>query len=358
MDPPFTDCSSHVVTTRGGVIENTHLIHVAVTSVIGDILYSTGDPRRVTLVRSAAKPVQALAIVNTGALEEFEFDDQDLALMCASHSAEGGHIEKAQLMLGKIGAREEDLRCGGHPSILPAIATRWIQEGFVPGRVYNNCSGKHIGMLAGAKTIGAPFKDYQMLEHPIQQRVKAAVEDLADLAESEVTWGVDGCNMPAPAYPLKNLARTFAVFAQSADLASTDAGSVSPTVAAQARIFGAMSSYPFFVAGSRRFCTALMQEFRGQLIGKVGADGCYAIGVRESARTRQLGADGALGIAVKVEDGNPDILHAAVVEILEQLGILKGEPMEDLACFHRPRFENTMGIEIGGIEFRFRLKRL
>ena len=67
-----------------------------------------------------------------------------------------------------------------------------------------------------------------------------------------------------------------------------------------------------------------MRAFQGSLIGKIGADGCYGIGIRASERTKQLGTDGAIGIAVKIEDGNISILYSAVAEILEQLQL--GEP--------------------------------
>jgi hypothetical protein len=45
------------------------------------------------------------------------------------------------------------------------------------------------------------------------------------------------------------------------------------------------------------------------------------IGVRACARTRELGAQGALGISVKIGDGNIDVLYMVVSELLERLGI-------------------------------------
>ena len=169
------DC---VVSNRGGIVENTHQIHAAITDSSGTLLFSIGNPDRVTLLRSAAKPAQALAIVETGALEKFGFDDVDLALMCASHNSEERHLARARAMLQKIPASEDDLQCGGHLSISPEIAHVWIKSGITPTAVYNNCSGKHAGMLAGAKAIGAELRDYHNLNHPMQQRVKHVTEDL------------------------------------------------------------------------------------------------------------------------------------------------------------------------------------
>ena len=110
-----------VTVYRGEAIENTHDAHVAVVDDEGRLLYSFGDPCRTTLARSAAKPAQALAVLETGALERFGFDDADLALMCGSHSSEERHIERARAMLAKAHATEADLRCGGHPPISDAV---------------------------------------------------------------------------------------------------------------------------------------------------------------------------------------------------------------------------------------------
>ena len=174
------DC---IVSDRGGIIENTHRIHAAVVDSTGRLLYSIGNPDRITLLRSAAKPAQALAIAETGALEKFGFDDFDLALICASHNSEERHLARARSMLKRIQASEDDLRCGGHPSISPEIAHVWCKAGLQPTGIHNNCSGKHAGMLAGAETIGAEIQNYHRLEHPMQQRVKHVVEDLCQADE-------------------------------------------------------------------------------------------------------------------------------------------------------------------------------
>ena len=55
------DC---VTSDRDGIVENRHYVHIAVVDEAGKILFSAGNPSRVTLVRSTAKPAQALAVVN------------------------------------------------------------------------------------------------------------------------------------------------------------------------------------------------------------------------------------------------------------------------------------------------------
>jgi L-asparaginase II len=98
----------------------------------------------------------------------------------------------------------------------------------------------------------------------------------------------------------------------------------------------------------------LMNAFGGALVGKLGADGSYGIGVRASsqtaAHTAKAGAQsaqGALGIAVKIEDGNVGVLYAVVAEVLAQLDIGTAEQRAKLDSFHTPRMLNTMGVATG-----------
>lgn len=349
----FDDC---VTTDRGGIIENKHDVHAAVVDASGRLLYCVGNPRRMTLARSAAKPAQALAILETGGCEQFGFDDADLALMCASHSSEERHISRALTMLNKVSVDEKDLRCGGHPALSDAVNRAWIKQDRSPTPVCSNCSGKHAGMLAGSRAIGSDFKNYHKPDHPIQLRVKRVVEELCGLDEHSLRWSIDGCNLPAPAFPLCYLAQIYATLADAADIVSENKHLASSRTSNVARIFRAMASYPELVGGEGRFCTLLMRTFEGVLIGKLGADGCYGIGVRASEQTQRIGAQGALGISVKIEDGSIEILYAVVLEILEQLQIGTPAMRAQLRVFHHLVRVNTVGVVTGRVSLDFKLR--
>ncbi|KAL3462321.1 L-asparaginase II [Aspergillus heterothallicus] len=345
-----------IVSDRCGIVENRHEIHAAVTDATGNLLFAVGDPLRMTLARSAAKPAQALAIMETGCFEQFNFDDVDLALMCASHNSEEKHIQRVRSMLDKISAAEEDLCCGGHAALSEVVSRDWIKRDFTPTPTYNNCSGKHAGMLAGSKALGAGFGVYHLPAYPMQMRVKQVVEELSGL-DHMVKWGIDGCNLPAPALPLQYMGKIYAIIAASADSVAKSSGLPART-RALSQIFHAMAQYPDMVGGEGRFCTLLMHEFQGALIGKLGADGCYGIAIRASEETKALGAVGAIGIAVKVEDGNIGVLYSAVVEILERLQIGPPKSRQKLAVFHHPDILNTAGVVTGGLTHPFELRRL
>ncbi|KAF2788628.1 L-asparaginase II protein [Melanomma pulvis-pyrius CBS 109.77] len=360
-DCPSQKSEDVILTHRGGIIENTHRIHAAITDANGNLLYAIGDANRVVLARSAAKPVQSLAILETGAADRFDFSDADIALMSASHSSEARHILRAQSMLQKVDAEEGDLTCGGHPAISAAVNRAWIKEDYVPTGICNNCSGKHVGMIAGAIALGAPVYGYQAPGHAMQQRVKRAVEQMSGLSEDQVRWAVDGCNLPAPALPLKNMALMYARLAEAygGDV-KEESGQEDTRKHHLARIHKAMSAHPELVGGEGRFCTALMEAYGGLLVGKVGADACYGVAIRArpTSGTDSISEDRAIGIAVKIEDGNLDILYSAVPEILEKLNIGTKEMRHQLDSYHHPKILNTAGVVTGGVRHNFKLRRV
>ncbi|MGN6230208.1 MAG: asparaginase [Trinickia sp.] len=344
-----------VTTYRGPAVENRHHAHVAVVDGAGRLLLAFGDPHRATLPRSAVKPAQALAVLETGALERFGFDETDLALMCASHSSEDRHIARARAMLAKAHVTEEEMRCGGHPPISEAVERAWIKRDFVPTPVCSNCSGKHAGMLAAALAMGQTTTNYERPEHPLQQRVRRTMAELVDLNEADIAWGTDGCNLPTPSFALDGLARLFMKLAHAADKAARGEPA-STRDAALARICGAMTAHPEYVAGEGRFCTVLMSAFGGNVVGKVGAEGSYGLGVRAGAHGVD-GIDGPIGLAVKVEDGNGAMLTAVVTELLHELRIGTPSQRAQLDAFRAPTIKNTVGLEVGRTEVRLPLTR-
>ncbi|KAI1749492.1 L-asparaginase II protein [Xylaria castorea] len=344
-----------VVVYRGAVVENTHRVHAAVTDATGNLLFAVGNPHRITLARSAAKPVQILSLLEIDGFDRYGFDEADIALMCASHSSEEAHIARAHSMLDKIPAKEQVLRCGGHEALSSEVNRRWIREGFTPGAICNNCSGKHIGTYAAARLLDENrATDYHLPTHEIQAKVARTFQELSGLGPDEIQWAVDGCDLPAPALPLRDIGYLFAKVAAGAD--AVEQGAVPARSRHLAQIFNAMWRHPDLVGGKGRFCTELMLHFHGGLIGKLGADGCYGVAIRGSEQTRRLGAQGAVGIAVKIEDGNIEILYAAVMEILQRLHIGTQEQRQSLCTFHYPARTNTTGETTGRVTFDLQVR--
>jgi L-asparaginase II len=316
--------------TRSGLTESTHLVHVAVADANGSLFASSGNPTRVSYWRSSAKPFQALPLVQDGAADHFGFGNEELALCCASHSSEPEHLAAVERMLARIGCSESDLACGPHPPINAEVAAKVVREGIQLSPRWSNCSGKHTGMLALARHHGWPTADYQRPEHPVQRRIISEVSRHSGLREQELHLGVDGCTAVCFALPLAAMARAYASFSTS-------------TAAAEERLREAMWSFPHRVAGRGRLCTELMEVCRGEVLAKVGAEGVYG------AALPRLG----LGIALKVEDGDPASSPASLLSVLKQV-LARRDPSRleqlaqaRLASFAEVPITNTRGVNVG-----------
>ncbi|MGH7734897.1 MAG: asparaginase, partial [Gemmatimonadales bacterium] len=171
-----------IISTRGDLVESVHRVSVAVVKADGrmdgrsdgareqmrELIASSGDPEMVTYWRSAAKPFQAMPLVEDGAADRWKLSEAELALTCASHSSEPIHREVTDSFLKKIGCTEADLACGPHTPWGAGAAERVVKEHLVPTPRRSNCSGKHSGMLALAKHHGWPTAGYNAAGHPVQ----------------------------------------------------------------------------------------------------------------------------------------------------------------------------------------------
>ncbi|MCL6515665.1 asparaginase [Alicyclobacillus sp.] len=329
-----------VEVVRGPLVESQHRGDIAVVDRAGRLLWSVGDPHRVTYARSSAKPLQALPLVESGAADAFGMSDEEIALCCASHSGEEIHTERVLALLRRIDIDPKHLRCGAHAPYHAASYERLLRGGASPEAVHNNCSGKHAGMLAMAKFLGADLDTYLEPDHPVQRRILTAVSEVTGVAEEDIVLGTDGCGVPVFGLPVDAMARAYAQFT---DPDPAEMGE--PRARAMRRIARAMVSHPHLVAGTERFCTGLMSAGGGALLGKAGAEGVYCAGV--------MGA--GIGLCVKVEDGDARAAYPSVVETLAQAGLVSPDVLAKLEGFRRPQLHNHAGTWVGEIRPVFRL---
>ena len=285
-----------VETTRGGLVESIHRVSVAVTDPAGHLLAGAGDPGLVTFWRSAAKPFQAIPLVEDGVLERFGLGSEELALACGSHSSEMVHLAVAERFLARIGCAEDDLACGPHPPLGSAVA-REVADRHTPLTPrWSNCSGKHAGMLALARAHGWPTGGYEQAGHPVQDRLLACVAAWTRVPAGQIVLGVDGCTTVCYGLSLHAMAGSYA------RLVTSDAP-------AARQVCEAMMRHPDLVAGTGRFCTEVMMALPGEIVAKIGAEGVYSAGLPRAG----------LGIALKIEDGDMRSAPLALLGVLRQV---------------------------------------
>ncbi len=324
---------------RGPRVESAHRGMVAVVDERGTILDACGDADAPVFTRSAAKPFQAMPLLEASGEKEFHLGDDEIALICASHGGEPRHVRLAEAMLRKGGFRVADLECGAHPPMHEGSASALARRGAAPTALHNNCSGKHAGMLLACRLLGLPAAGYADPGHPLQRRIRATVARYAGIPESQIVDAVDGCSLPVFRLPLAALARAYARLL-AVRIPGEDRGSAS----ARSRIVRAMVRSPFMVGGTGRFTTDFLAAGRGRWIGKEGAEGVYAVGLAPSSGGR------AVGIAFKIEDGSTRPRDAVTLDLLSRLGRLPPEARRALDAYAEPRVLNARGLDVGRIE--------
>jgi len=327
-----------VLVRRGenGSPEATHLATAIAWVPEGGRGLPTSPPDRgdfVTYFRSACKPFQALPLVERGHADSLGLDAGALAVMCASHNGADEHVLAVRDILARSQVDESELLCGFHYPEDAKNDAR-LRAGLVaPSPVYNNCSGKHAGMLALAHAEGWPRADYVGFGHPVQLACIGAVAEVCGVDRNGLPLGIDGCSAANPALPLSAMATGFARFAQ----ARPDQGDARER--ALARLRRAMGEHPEMVAGEGRFCTDLMRATGGEVVTKTGAEGLQCLAIPS------LG----VGVAVKVNDGARRAVGPAVIAFLMRQGWLSREAATALGRWARPKVKNHRGLEVGEI---------
>lgn len=292
---------------RGGpdsrIPESTHRVHVSVTRPDGTVVLRFGRPDRITMIRSAAKPFQVLPLLEVGVLGDAGLGSEAMALCAASHGGEPEHVSGVRDLLGATGGREDELACGPHPPMNSEAARALARSGLEPGRIHNNCSGKHAGMMALARSLGEPVEGYHEGGHPVQERMAQVVARWTGVDRSRLVEGVDGCGVLCFGVPLASLALAYARLMEAAQDGLAPAG----------QVVGAMTRHPGLVAGRGRLCTDLLRAGRGHLVAKVGAEGVYGAALS--------GPRGVVGIALKVEDGHRRAAELALLHLLDLLEV-------------------------------------
>lgn len=315
---------------RGPLVESGHRGAVAISNASGRLVLELGDVRRPVYPRSAVKALQAIPLVETAAAGRFGFTDEEIALACASHNGETRHVAAARSMLRKAGLGEGHLECGPQPPLLDADRLTLEKRGEAPGRIHNNCSGKHAGMLALAVHLGADPEGYVRRDHPVQEAVRRAIEEMTDAPLRGDLCGTDGCSIPTWAMPLQALATAFARLA-------TGEGLTPQRADACLRIRQASAGHPFMVAGTGRFCTRLMEETGSRAFVKTGAEGVFCAALPERG----------LGVALKIDDGATRASEVLMAEIVLQLAGLTGSALSLVRSLARPRLRNRAGLDVG-----------
>jgi L-asparaginase II len=321
-----------VEVSRGRAVESMHRVRGVACSAAEDEESTRGDPPVLTYWRSAMKPFQALPLFEDGVAGALDLEPEDVALICASHGGMRQHTERVAGLLRRLGLSEDHLHCGPHPPFDRDTAQMLSCAGRLPGRMHNNCSGKHAGMLALAVHHGWPIDGYERLDHPVQRRIRDSLGAWMDHEPEEHHWALDGCGVPTPRMPLSEMARAYSRLVRQARLGNAGARAV----------VDAMTTFPDLTSSPGRVPLEIMRATKGRVLAKEGAEGVLCAAA----------VDDDWGLAVKVEDGAIRAVGPSVVQLMELAGLLRDGEREALAEVSEAAIVNTLGVEVGRVRAR------
>ncbi len=330
--------------TRNGIVESVHRGDVVEVDAAGRIVRLLGDPDRVVTLRSCVKPFGLLALVEAGGIEAFELTPPEIAIMASSHSGEDIHVRTIQGMFRRAAVSQQILSCGAEGMPLdPLTAARLARDGEKAGPVRHMCSGQHSSMILLARMNDWPLENYWHDDHPAQVAYRAAVARAFATRPDRLATAIDGCGVLTYAFPLREVARAYAMLAGPEAIPAADPRrSFAPALTT---IRDAMLAHPEMVGGNReRIDTSVMKALPGRIVSKGGMEALRGLAILAGPRagpgtgTGAVGPSGPSGIALKIEDGDgfDRGTWAATIEALRQAGVLDGGPLRELARYHRP----------------------
>src|SRR5438270_2402870 len=176
---------------RGNHLESFHSGSIAVVDSQGRLRAFAGDPGFVTCLRSAAKPFQALPLLEYGGADEYDLTGEEIAITCGSHGGEAIHVSTAAALLRKGDFDEEDLLCGAHAPFDEKAAADLRASGEPPSPLHNNCSGKHAGMLLGTRVMDVSSSRYIDPDHPLQVLIRSTLAEFAEVESDDIPISIE-----------------------------------------------------------------------------------------------------------------------------------------------------------------------
>lgn len=312
---------------RGKKEESKHNVYCVILDSNNQRIFETQHAQKEFCLRSTLKPFQAAIGIKNGTHTKYKLTQKEIAITCASHHGEDKHIKTVDTILKKLQMTRKHLECGFHYPLNKKNRKRLYANPEERSYIYNNCSGKHVGILAHIKLKGLNPKGYTNHKHPIHQHINGYIETVAEQRSTE--FAVDGCSLPTPYFPLITLAKMY----QKLFTHKTPELQI---------IYNAMTKFPEMVSGKDGFDTIFMKSFNGKAISKGGAEGMRGLAM-------QTKKHGPISMALKIQDGGQRANDTACLSILNYIGAITPEENKTINQRINSTITNHNNIKTGKI---------
>ncbi|MBP1916227.1 L-asparaginase II [Lederbergia galactosidilyticus] len=317
---------------RNNTLENTHEGIICVVNDKKEIIYQKGNPNQYVYYRSAMKPIQAIPIFTTSVFEKYHLTNREAALFTASQRGEKYHQEALQSLLEKLQLTEEQLVCSSSYPLNEEPKEMYIRSQKSKRKLFHNCAGKHLGIMAYARKKGFAVSGYEREDHPVQREILGYLSELSETTIDKIKLGTDGCGLPIASVPIKNMAISYLKFA-APDLIDNE-----KTANAVKKISDVMNEFPEIVASHNFICTALLED--PNIVAKGGAQGVYCLALKEER----------ISIALKVLSGTELLWPILVKSLLEKFNYKNKETLNRLQDIYSGVIHNDGGKVVGHTE--------
>ena len=183
-------------------------------------------------------------------------------------------------------------------------------------------------MLALAKHLVNNPKNYIQPEHEVQKTIFKALQEYSGI--KDIPMETDGCSAPTAFFTMETIAKLYQLLATE-------------EYPELVRVFNAMNSHPYNVAGNGHFDTKFITALGGDAVTKGGGESIQGISLKNR--------DGKnLGISLKVLDGNSRAMPIGSITLLEHLDLLSKKEISNLDEFRKRERKNCRDKKIGQIE--------
>ena len=308
---------------RGKQLESHHEAKCIIKDLQKNIIFSTKNNNDLIFPRSSIKIFQAIPFVFSGAINKFHLNSKQIALACSSHSGELFHIKELVKWVKKLGIPIDKLQCGIHNPLNLNSSNKLLLSGKKPNQLYNNCSGKHLGMLSGSIANHYNISDYLQFNHPYQLKIRKTLELYCQKKIHKKNFAIDGCGAPQYALSLNDLSEALINLAKSYQTMFKNTYEVQ-------LLMNSVFDNPNMIGGNLKFDTHLIKTCNKKLFCKYGAEGVFLF----VHLTKKI-----VGV-IKIKDGNERALPSVVCTLLKKLKITSTEENKKLLLWFKTPINN------------------
>ncbi len=322
---------------RSKTIESSHKVKCKLVDGNGKTIFSTQNDNDLIYPRSSIKIFQAIPFLLSKSLTKYNLNSKHIALACSSQRGESFHLKELRYWKKIIGINYKDLKCGLHLPLNKKAEKKFIESKESLNQLYNNCAGKHLGMITGCLSKNYPIDNYLSFNHPYQIEIRKIFNKFTESKITRINYGVDGCSAPQYSFKIKHISKALNNLIKSYNKKFHYNKEVK-------LLINSILKNPKYIGGSDSLDSKIMQITNKKIFCKGGAEGVFLFGQLEKGTTGVL----------KVEDGNERALGPVLLYLLSKYEIINQNEIKMINKFINLELINHAKVKVGDIKIELR----